>query len=67
MAGPRIVHRGSALHRVGQVLLFGGVALFFLRAGTSWSRTGLGMLTDAIHLAIVVTGLNLITGFTGQI
>jgi branched-chain amino acid transport system permease protein len=67
MPRPRIVHRGTALHRLGQILLFGAVALFFLRAGTSWSRTGLGMLTDAIHLAIVATGLNLLTGFTGQI
>ena len=67
MAGPRVIHRGSLLHRTGQVLLFGAVGLFFVRAGLGWSRTGLGMLTDAIHLAIVVTGLNLITGFTGQI
>jgi branched-chain amino acid transport system permease protein len=67
MAGPRVVYRGSALHRVGQLLLFGAVALFFLRAGTAWSRTDLGMLTDAIILAIVATGLNLLTGYTGQI
>jgi branched-chain amino acid transport system permease protein len=64
---PRIVLRGSGLHRLGQVLLFGLVALFLLRAGLTWSRTGLGLLTDAIILATVVTGLNLITGFTGQI
>jgi branched-chain amino acid transport system permease protein len=67
MPGPKVIQRGSLLHRAGQVLLFGAVALFFWRAGTGWSRTGLGMLTDAIHLAIVVTGLNLITGYTGQI
>jgi branched-chain amino acid transport system permease protein len=64
---PRTVIRGSALHRLGQLALFGAFALFFLRAGLAWNRTGLGLLTDAIILAIVVTGLNLITGFTGQI
>jgi branched-chain amino acid transport system permease protein len=64
---PRIVLRGSGLHRLGQLLLFGLVALFLLRAGMTWSRTGLGLLTDAIILATVVTGLNLITGYTGQI
>ncbi len=64
---PRIVMRGSALHRTGQLVLFGGFALFFLRAGLGWNRTGLGLLTDAIILATVVTGLNLITGYTGQI
>jgi branched-chain amino acid transport system permease protein len=63
----RIVLRGSGLHRLGQLVLFGLVALFLLRAGLTWSRTGLGLLTDAIILATVVTGLNLITGYTGQI
>ena len=64
---PRIVVRGSALHRVGQAVLFGAFALFFLRAGLEGDRTGLGLLTDAIILATAVTGLNLITGYTGQI
>jgi branched-chain amino acid transport system permease protein len=67
MAGPRIVQRGSLLHRAAQFALFGVVGLFFLRAGTAWSRTDLAMLTDAIILAIVATGLNLLTGYTGQI
>jgi branched-chain amino acid transport system permease protein len=67
MATPRVIHRGSVVHRVAQLVLFGAVGLFMLRAGMTWSRTGLGMLTDAVHLAIVVTGLNLITGYTGQI
>lgn len=64
---PRLVMRGSATHRVGQLVLFGLVALFLLRAGLTWNRTGLGLLTDAIILAIAVTGVNLITGYTGQI
>jgi branched-chain amino acid transport system permease protein len=64
---PRIVHRGTLAHRLGQLALFGGFALFFFRAGTEWNRSGLGLLTDAIILAIAITGLNLITGYTGQI
>jgi branched-chain amino acid transport system permease protein len=64
---PRIVTRGSGLHRVGQLVLFGVVALFFVRAGLEGDRTGLGLLTDAIILATAAAGLNLITGYTGQI
>ncbi|MEO1058785.1 MAG: branched-chain amino acid ABC transporter permease, partial [Actinomycetota bacterium] len=30
-------------------------------------RSGLGLLTDALIIAIAVTGLNLITGYTGQL
>ncbi len=34
---------------------------------TEWSRSGLGLLADALIIAIAVTGLNLITGYTGQL
>jgi branched-chain amino acid transport system permease protein len=64
---PRIVFRGSPLHRVGQIGLFVVVGLFLIRAGTSWDRPGLGLLTDGIILAIAATGLNLLTGFTGLV
>jgi branched-chain amino acid transport system permease protein len=64
---PRIIHRGSLAHRLGQLAVFGGFALFLFRAGTEWNRSGLGLLTDALILAIAITGLNLITGYTGQI
>jgi branched-chain amino acid transport system permease protein len=37
------------------------------RALTEWSRSGLGLLADALIVAIAVTGLNLITGYTGQL
>ena len=70
MAGigtPRIVERGSGQHRLGQLVLFGAWAALFLWQGLTAARPGLGLLTDAIILAIAVTGLNLITGFTGQI
>lgn len=59
--------RGSWQNWLGRVLLFGGVALFMYRAVTEWSRSGLGLLADALIIAIAVTGLNLITGYTGQL
>lgn len=59
--------RGSWQHWAGRVLLFGGVGLFMYRAATEWSRSGLGLLADALIIAIAVTGLNLITGYTGQL
>lgn len=64
---PRVVERGSLPHRLGQLLLFGSFAAFLLWRGLTADRPSLGLLTDAIILAIAVTGLNLITGFTGQI
>jgi branched-chain amino acid transport system permease protein len=67
MQRPRRYAKGSWQHWLGRVLLFGGVGLFFLRAVTEWSRSGLGLLTDALIIAIAVTGLNLITGYTGQL
>jgi branched-chain amino acid transport system permease protein len=67
MALPIRVDRGSWQHWAGRVLLFGGVALFLFRAQSQWSRSGLGLLTDALIIAIAVTALNLITGYTGQL
>jgi branched-chain amino acid transport system permease protein len=64
---PKIVQRGSGLHRLGQVLLFGAVALFLIRAGLTWERPGLNKLTDGILFATAATGLNLLVGVTGQI
>ncbi len=59
--------RGSWQNWLGRAVLFGGVGLFMYRAVTEWSRSGLGLLTDALIIAIAVTGLNLITGYTGQL
>jgi branched-chain amino acid transport system permease protein len=64
---PKRVVRGGWENWAGRVLLFGGVGLFMYRAVTEWSRSGLGLLTDALIIAIAVTGLNLITGYTGQL
>ncbi len=64
---PRRYTRGSWQNWLGRALLFGGVGLFMLRAVTEWSRSGLGLLADALIIAIAVTGLNLISGYTGQL
>ena len=64
---PIRVDKGSWLHWLGRVLLFGAFGLFLYRAVTEWTRSGLGLLTDALIIAIAVTGLNLITGYTGQL
>ena len=67
MAWPKDVRRGSAWHRVGQFVLFGLVALFFIRAGLTWNRSGIGQLTDMLLFATAAVGLNLLVGVTGQI
>ena len=64
---PVRVQKGGWQNWVGRIVLFGGVGLFLFRAGSEWSRSGLGLLTDALIIAIAVTGLNLITGYTGQL
>ena len=64
---PRRFTRGSWQNWLGRALLFGGVGLFMFRAVNEWSRSGLGLLADALIIAIAVTGLNLITGYTGQL
>ena len=64
---PYRVAKGGWQNWAGRAVLFGGVGLFMYRAVTEWSRSGLGLLTDALIIAIAVTGLNLITGYTGQL
>ncbi len=64
---PYRVAKGSWQNWLGRAVLFGGVGLFMVRAVNEWSRSGLGLLADALIIAIAVTGLNLITGFTGQL
>lgn len=64
---PYVVERGSAQHRVLQLVGFALVGLVVVRAGLTWDNAGLGKLTDVFIIAIAVTGLNLLVGFTGQI
>ena len=48
--------KGSWQNWAGRAVLFGGVGLFMYRAVTEWSRSGLGLLADALIIAIAVTG-----------
>lgn len=64
---PYRISKGSWQNWAGRIVLFGGVGLFMFRAVNEWSRSGLGLLADALIIAIAVTGLNLITGYTGQL
>jgi len=65
----------GALHWVGRVLVFAiPLAYLVLRVfgvtgvfGDGWSNSGLGLLADAFIVAIAVMGVNLITGYTGQL
>lgn len=64
---PYVLERGSVQHRTLQVVGFALVGAFLLRSGLTWDNAGLGKLTDVFIIAIAVTGLNLLVGFTGQI
>jgi branched-chain amino acid transport system permease protein len=64
---PLNLKQGSAVHRAIQAVVVLALVLFALRAATTWNRSGLSLLTDALIIAIAVTGLNLLVGFTGQI
>jgi branched-chain amino acid transport system permease protein len=65
----------GALHWLGRVLVFAiPLAYLLLRVfgvtgifGDGWSNSGLGLLADAFIVAIAVMGVNLITGYTGQL
>lgn len=65
----------GGLHWLGRVLVF-LIPLTYLLvrvlgvtgiAGDGWSNSGLGLLADAFIIAIAVMGVNLITGYTGQL
>jgi branched-chain amino acid transport system permease protein len=55
------------MHRAGQLALVAVCALFVFRVITQWSNSGIGLLADALIVALAVTGVNLITGYTGQL
>ncbi|MFK7917344.1 MAG: branched-chain amino acid ABC transporter permease [Ilumatobacter sp.] len=67
--------QNSGLHWLGRVLVFAlPLAFLFLRVlgktgivGDGWTNSGLGLLADGFIIAIAVMGVNLITGFTGQL
>ena len=74
-SGPKLIPNNSALHWLGRIAVFAlPLAYLFMRVfgwtgllGGGWSNSGLGLLADAFIIAIAVMGVNLITGFTGQL
>ncbi len=75
MSLPKRTPQYSALHWVGRIAIFAlPLAYVYFRVlgktgivGDGWSNSGLGLLADAFIIAIAVMGVNLITGFTGQL
>ena len=65
----------GGLHWLGRVLVFAVPLAYLLMrvlgvsglVGDGWSNSGLGLLADAFIIAIAVMGVNLISGYTGQI
>ena len=65
----------GALHWIGRILVIAiPLGYLLLRVfgitgivGGGWSNSGLGLLADAFITAIAVMGVNLITGYTGQL
>ena len=67
MALPYRVAKNSALHWAGRLAVFVIVAGVFWMASSGWSNSKVGLLADGLIIAIAVTGVNLITGYTGQL
>ena len=67
MALPMRVAKNSALHWAGRLAIWLAVAGAFWWASSSWSVSKTGLLADGLIIAIAVTGVNLITGYTGQL
>jgi branched-chain amino acid transport system permease protein len=66
-AWPQRVPRGGGWHWAGRAAIVAITALAFWRVANSWSTSGVGLMADALIIAIAVSGVNLITGYTGQL
>lgn len=72
---PKRIAQYGAAHWTGRVLVFAlPLAYLFGRVfgmtgiwGDGWANSGQGLLADALIIAIAVMGVNLITGYTGQL
>lgn len=67
MALPIRLAKNGTAHWAGRVAVWAIVAGVLWWASTSWSTPKLGLLADGLIIAIAVTGVNLITGYTGQL
>jgi branched-chain amino acid transport system permease protein len=75
MATPTTTPQNGGLHWLGRILLFAlPIAVLLLVVfgmtgtfGDGWPTSRLGLLADAFIIAIAVMGVNLITGYTGQL
>ncbi len=67
MSLPMRVAKNSAMHWAGRVVVWLVVAGLFWWASSSWSTSKVGLLADGLIIAIAVTGVNVITGYTGQL
>ncbi len=67
MALPLRVTKNSALHWAGRIAVWLVVAGLFWWASSSWSNSKVGLLADGLIIAIAVSGVNVITGYTGQL
>lgn len=72
---PFRIRQNSPLHWLGRVAVVAIPLLYlFVRVfgwtgllGGGWTNSGQGLLADALIIAIAVMGVNLITGYTGQL
>jgi len=67
MTLPFHIERGGLAHWLSRAVVLGAVIVFLIRVMTQWSNSGQGKMADAFIIALAVTGVNLITGYTGQL
>jgi branched-chain amino acid transport system permease protein len=61
------IRKGSASHRVLQIVLWAAVVVLVWRVPYTVEITDLDLINEALTITIVVVGLNLLTGFTGLV
>jgi branched-chain amino acid transport system permease protein len=64
---PKLIEKGSPAHRLWQVLGYGGVAVLIIWIATSQPDFRVQRFSLVAALTVAVLGLNLVTGYSGQI
>jgi branched-chain amino acid transport system permease protein len=64
---PKIFAKGSPTHRVWQAVGYGGIAVLILWIATTQPDFRVQNFSKVAALAVAVLGLNLVTGYSGQI